>query len=206
MSKFKKIALLKTMFLRCKTTSLNKRSFVKVCRKTNLCIDKTAKIELLKGKLSLNESWSKNDPFHTLFVMRKNARLSINGSFRIFSGAKIAVNNHAEVVLGSGYINHNLNLNCFEKIEIGENVVISENVTIRDNDDHQIVGSDKKTTQPIKIGNHVWVGMNVTILKGVTIGDGAIIAAGAVVNKDVPENSLVGGVPAKVIKSNISWK
>ena len=61
-------------------------------------------------------------------------------------------------------------------------------------------------TKPIKIGNHVWIGINATILKGVTIGDGAIIAAGAVVNKDVEENSLVGGVPAKVIKKNIFWE
>lgn len=61
-------------------------------------------------------------------------------------------------------------------------------------------------TKPIKIGNHVWIGINATILKGVTIGDGAIIAAGAVVNKDVEENSLVGGVPAKILKKNIFWE
>ena len=60
-------------------------------------------------------------------------------------------------------------------------------------------------TQPIIIGNHVWIGMNVTILKGVRIGDGAIVAAGAVVTKDVPENTLVGGVPARVLKTDISW-
>ena len=53
---------------------------------------------------------------------------------------------------------------------------------------------------PIHIGKQVWIGSNATILPGVTIGDGAIIAAGAVVTKDVPANTLVGGVPAKIIR------
>lgn len=53
---------------------------------------------------------------------------------------------------------------------------------------------------PVVIGNGVWIGANVTILGGVNIGDGAVVAAGAVVTKDVPAKTLVGGVPAKVIK------
>jgi len=46
----------------------------------------------------------------------------------------------------------------------------------------------------------------VTILKGVTIGDGAVIAAGALVNRDVPARTLVAGVPAKIVKSNVVWR
>ena len=53
---------------------------------------------------------------------------------------------------------------------------------------------------PIHIGKNVWIGSHATILPGVTIGDDAIVAAGAVVAKDVPANTLVGGVPAKIIK------
>lgn len=52
----------------------------------------------------------------------------------------------------------------------------------------------------VVIGKNVWIGANVTILPGVTIGDGAVIAAGAVVSKDVESNTVVGGVPAKLIK------
>jgi len=53
---------------------------------------------------------------------------------------------------------------------------------------------------PIKIGNDVWIGANAIILDGVSIADGAIVAAGSVVCKDVPAYSVVGGVPAKIIK------
>ena len=54
--------------------------------------------------------------------------------------------------------------------------------------------------KPVTIGNDVWIGANCTILPGVTIGNNVVIAAGAVVTKDVPDNCVVGGVPAKVIK------
>ena len=53
---------------------------------------------------------------------------------------------------------------------------------------------------PIHIGKQVWIGSNATVLPGVTIGDGAIVAAGAVVTRDVPENTIVGGVPARVLR------
>ena len=56
------------------------------------------------------------------------------------------------------------------------------------------------------IGDHVWIGARAVVLKGVTIGDGAVIAAGAVVTHDVPAHTLVGGVPAKIIKQNIVWE
>lgn len=57
------------------------------------------------------------------------------------------------------------------------------------------------THAPIRIGRGVWMGAHVTVLPGVTIGDNSIIAAGAVVAKDVPADMIVGGVPARVIKS-----
>ena len=54
--------------------------------------------------------------------------------------------------------------------------------------------------KPVTIGNDVWIGGDVTILPGVTIGNNVVVAAGAVVTKDVPDNCVVGGVPAKIIK------
>lgn len=57
------------------------------------------------------------------------------------------------------------------------------------------------STQPVVIGDDVWIGANAVILPGVTIGHHVVVAAGAVVTKDVPDNCIVGGVPAKIIKA-----
>lgn len=66
---------------------------------------------------------------------------------------------------------------------------------------HGLAPKDRKTTYPapIVLGRNVWVGANATILQGVTIGDNAVVAAGAVVTKDVAPNTVVGGVPARLI-------
>lgn len=68
--------------------------------------------------------------------------------------------------------------------------------------DHSLAVADRATTHPapIRLGSDVWVGAKVVITSGVSIGDGAVIAAGAVVTRDVPEFTIVGGVPAKVIR------
>ncbi len=192
--------------LRLRKHNHNKIGFSAIAYKgANVSLAPSSCICVNSGRLTLNAKWDKADPFKSLFFMADESRLEVNGSFDIYSGAKIYINKGATLRLGSGYINHNLNLSCFESITVGRGCVISENVTLRDSDDHTIAGSTKPITQPIVIGDHVWIGMNVTILKGVTIGSGAIIAAGAVVTKDVPENALVGGVPAKVIKTDVNW-
>ena len=71
--------------------------------------------------------------------------------------------------------------------------------------DHDLAPEKRQQLHPapIHIGKGVWIGSNATVTKGVTIGDNAVVAAGAVVNKDVAPNTIVGGVPAKLIK-NIS--
>ena len=87
-------------------------------------------------------------------------------------------------------------------IYIGDNVLIGHNVVMATlNHEENPESRANLIAAPIKIGNKVWIGSNATILPGVTIGDGAIIAAGAVVTKDVEEESIVAGVPAKFIRN-----
>ena len=85
---------------------------------------------------------------------------------------------------------------------IGDGCLIGHNVVFATlNHDENPANRIAMTYAPIVLGKNVWVGSNSTILQGVTIGDGAIVAAGAVVTKDVPANTIVGGVPAKPIRN-----
>ena len=87
-------------------------------------------------------------------------------------------------------------------IRIGDGVLVGHNAVLATlNHDVDPRKRGNITPAPIVIGNDVWIGANVTIVPGVTIGDGAIIAAGAVVTRDVPPNTIAGGVPAKVIRT-----
>ena len=87
-------------------------------------------------------------------------------------------------------------------IYIGDGALIGHSVIIATlNHDFAPEKRQNLHHAPVHIGRGVWVGARATILAGVTIGDNAIIAASAVVTKDVPENAIVGGIPAKFIKS-----
>ncbi len=86
-------------------------------------------------------------------------------------------------------------------ITIGDGSLIGHNVVLATiNHDLDPRNNRKNHYAPIIIGNHVWIGSNATILPGVTIGDWSVVAAGAVVTKDVPSYTVVGGIPAKVLK------
>ena len=87
-------------------------------------------------------------------------------------------------------------------IEIGDGALIGHNVVLATiNHDLNPAMNRVNHYAPIKIGKHVWIGSNATVLQGVTIGDWSVVAAGAVVTRDVPPMTVVGGVPAKILKT-----
>lgn len=90
-------------------------------------------------------------------------------------------------------------------ITLGENVYITDGVKFITHDGgtllYRHIVPDLEITKPITVGNDVYIGNNVIILPGVNIGNNVVIGAGAVVSRDIPDNSVAVGVPAKVIKS-----
>lgn len=124
------------------------------------------------------------------------SHVTIKGNFNCDYGKNIYI--------GSGTIlNCNVTILDTNRVEIGENVFIAPGVVISAAThplDAQRRVSRHFQSHPIIIKDRAWIGANATILTGVTIGENAVVAAGAVVTKDVPDNCLVGGVPAKIIK------
>ncbi|HFU3798854.1 TPA: DapH/DapD/GlmU-related protein [Streptococcus suis] len=121
---------------------------------------------------------------------------------------------HESKILSFGdnvVVGDNVRISCIEKIRIGNNVLIGSRVLIIDNAHGKYDGQDADTpytppnlrtlqSEPIEVGDNVWIGEGAVIQKGVRIGSGCVIAANTVVTKDVPKNSIVAGLPGRIIK------
>ncbi|WP_223876964.1 acyltransferase [Lactiplantibacillus daoliensis] len=184
---------------------MDKKMRIRVFPKVHVGMIRCGAIDVF-GRLNLGNTWPGLGYYESQLKVESDATLVVKGNFDIYSGFLITVNDGGTLILGSGFINYRCNIACFNRIEIGDDVAISENVVIRDSDNHRICNTGYVISKPIKIMDHVWIGMNSTVLKGVTIGEGSIIAAGAVVTKDVPSHCLVAGVPARIIRRDVSWK
>ncbi len=115
--------------------------------------------------------------------------------YRIKLGSRVTIN---EFCYLSGYGN----------LDIGDDVLIGHRVSIVSSDHifedtNKTIRSQGIRGKSVKISDDVWIGANSTILAGVTIGKGVIVAAGSVVTRDIPPFSIVGGVPAKILKKRI---
>ena len=166
----------------------------------------------LEDSLLLNSNQGTKNKTGRSSILRidKDAKLRVNGRFNLFYGADITVFQGGELILNGGFFNSGVTVRCKSKITVGEGTAVSHGVLIQDYDGHELflggsAGEKTENCGPIHIGKHVLIFANATILKGVTIGEGAIVAAGAVVTGDVPAHTLVAGVPARVVKSNVDW-
>lgn len=170
--------------------------------------DKSRKSDLtIIRDVKLGVATIKGSRLESRILMQDGAHMILHGG--IFSyGANIELFSGAKLEIGQEfYSNIGATIICSEKIEIGEGVILGRNVTIRDtNGNHYINSANYRNTAPVKIGDHVWLCENSNIMPGVEIGSGSIVAAGAVVTKSVPANTLVAGIPAKIIRTGVQWK
>lgn len=164
-----------------KEVTAMKMKAIEGCKKLNDC-DPADKAEVFKILQSLFGSVGENS--------------SVIPSFSCDNGKNIHV--------GKEFLaNYNVTILDCAPVKIGDHVMIGPG-TLISTVNHPISPRGRRKhlgiAKPVTIGNDVWIGGNVTILPGVTIGNNVVIAAGAVVVKDVPDNMLVGGVPAKPIR------
>lgn len=135
----------------------------------------------------------------------KNGKIDCKG--RIIINDQVMLYAKGQIIIGEQfYINRYSRIVAHEKIEIGKNVTIGQMVGILDHDHHYtFAGKDMQLqgydTAPIKIGNNVWLGDKCTVLKGVKIGNNVVAGANTLIHKDVPDNSVIGGVPFKILKT-----
>jgi maltose O-acetyltransferase len=151
-------------------------------------------------------------PFPDHTCSRLRTRILRMAGFRIgfgttFAGMPVMTGSHdlrRRLYFGSHcWVNTGLRLELGARITICDHVVIGPEVMLVTST-HEYGGPQHRagrlTVAPIVLEPGAWLGARCTILPGVTVGRGAVVAAGAVVNRDVPPNTLVGGVPARVLR------
>lgn len=117
---------------------------------------------------------------------------------------RLAAFPEAELRIGDrAYLNRGSDVSAWRSIVIGENLRLGEGASIQDWDGHALEEGREPRVAPVRIGDNVWIGRRAMVLAGVSIGDHAVVAAGAVVVSDVPARTLVGGVPARVLRENL---
>lgn len=151
-------------------------------------------------KISMELNTKYHTPDEIIEIMERLIGKKLDKNFRLFP--PIYADFGKNITIGKDvFINSGCHFQDQGGITIGDNCYIGHNVVFATiNHDLYPHNNRKNHYASIHIGHHVWIGSNVTILPGVKIGEWASVAAGAVVTKDVPSYTVVGGVPAKVIK------
>lgn len=155
-------------------------------------------------------AWSEGDvPLSTQFdgPLRLPKRIALELGEACRFGREVFLDtNGGRITLGCHVrINTGCVLVSYASISIGDDCLIGEYVSIRDANHGTAAGQAMRlqphTSAPIVIGRNVWIGRGAVVLRGVHIGDGAVVAANSVVTQDVAPCTLVGGIPARLIKA-----
>ncbi|TCC96013.1 sugar O-acetyltransferase [Pedobacter hiemivivus] len=157
--------------------------------------------ESFATKKLLNQMNNTADPDEIRNLLGQITGSEIDESVAVFTPLHINYGKHTKIGKNV-FINFDCVFLDLGGITIGDNVFIAPKVSLL-SEGHPTSIKDRHSLIPkaIHIKKNAWIGANATILPGVTIGENSIVAAGAVVSKDVADNTIVGGIPAKFIKN-----
>jgi acetyltransferase-like isoleucine patch superfamily enzyme len=165
-------------------------------------------LAILKGKIKCNlfiQKCGKLPRFHGYCKLKNKGKIVIGNRFCAY-GKPVPVMMTTEeptskLLIGDNvFLNYGVDIGCRKSIRIGNNVKIGQYTSIMDNNYHLVDVGDDISGKEIIICDNVWIGIRCIVLPGVTIGKNSVIASGSIVTKDIPENVMAAGVPAKVIK------
>jgi acetyltransferase-like isoleucine patch superfamily enzyme len=146
----------------------------------------------------------------------RHATLKLGRWSWIGHGCKIRVH-EGEVSIGAKtVIGQECTISAYQHVSIGRECIVADRVMLIDFD-HGVVEVERPIRlqgiykRDVRVGNNVWIGYGACVLRGVTVGDNSIVGTSAVVTRDVPDNAVVGGVPARVLRmreapEELSWE
>lgn len=197
------VSILRTLYL-----TARHGGWCVVSRGTRLKVGPGARLDIPRGSF-LFLGFDHLTPVPCMVHLRRNARMSIEGTVHINRGTRVFVNDGAHLEIGTrSFINDCSTVTCFKHIRIGSGCAISWSTNLLDTNVHELAvrGVPRPRSRPVTIGDDVWIGTGAIVLPGVTIGDGAVVGAGSVVTSDVASGTVVAGNPAHVISEDVSWR
>lgn len=201
-------------FKNCDVIFLGKNSTLKIgdnftAENMTIRINNDCNIEIGSDVTSNGSLWNFYD----------NADCFIGNNCHFGDNGFLSVCTHAKMFISQGFtieFDYIMIALPHSEIRFGEDCMVSRRVSVQSNDGHDIF--DVKTglninatvelskTKKIIIGNHVWIGQDAMILYNTNIGDGSIVGAKSLVKGIFPNNCVVGGIPAKLLKIDIAWR
>ncbi len=129
---------------------------------------------------------------------------TFSGRIELFGEGNIVIIGRDSSFCGTLLVAHN-----GHRIEIGDGCLFSQETELRTTDSHKVFDADGRRINAdadILVGNRVWLGHGVVVLKGVTVGTDSVVGMRSLVTKAIPPSSLAVGIPARVIRSGVSWQ
>jgi acetyltransferase-like isoleucine patch superfamily enzyme len=139
------------------------------------------------------------------FEIGRGARVVLGRWSWIGHGCKVRVHEGELIIGAKSVLGQECTISAFQHISIGRECIVADRSMLIDFD-HNMADVERPIREQgidkhdVRVGHNVWMGYGACILRGTTVGDNAVIGASAVVTKDVPDNAIVGGIPAKVIR------